>query len=101
MDKMQLIQKGKKAVSAFFRVRRGIKIFFACGTGISTGIYSFKVLYELTGHGLISLYYAILAGAATIVYALIFMEVMRRLIALLKKPGLKLYKKAVPEKENK
>ena len=99
MDKSKVLDRSKKAVTVFFRIRRGIKIYFALSTGISTGIVTFRQLFRLTEHIPISLYYAALAGAATTAFMLLILEITRHIIAKLKALGLKLYEKIKTFKE--
>lgn len=87
--KKRLFEKLIKAVTTVLKIRRGIKIFFAFGTGISMIAASYKALYDIIQYVPLSLYYAVLAGAATTAFTLLFMEIIRVLIGCLKKLGLK------------
>ncbi len=88
-----VFNKGKGAVIKALKIRRMIKIFFSFTAGISTAIYSYTQLYEVTQHRPISVYYAILAGAATTAFALLFMEIIRSITGGLKKTAIKLLDK--------
>ena len=90
-DKLKhLFDKLVKTVTKFMKVRRTIKIIFAFVMGVSTGIAFYRQLYKLIENRPLSVYYAVLGGAAATAFALLFMEVIRKLIGVLKKIGAKL-----------
>lgn len=97
-DKLKhLIDKLVKAVTKMLKVRRTVKIFFAFVMGVSTGIAFYRQLYKLIENRPLSVYYAVLAGAAATAFALLFMEIIRKLIGLLKKAGVKLISPKPPD----
>ena len=48
MDRKKAIDSSKKAVSVFFKIRRGFKIYIAFITGLLSGIEIYKQFYPLT-----------------------------------------------------
>lgn len=46
MDKKTAINGGKKAVYVFFKIRRWFKIYLAFATGILSGIYICRIVYD-------------------------------------------------------
>lgn len=101
MDKQKAIGKGKKAVSAYFKVRRWIKIYTAFATGVLSGIYTYRYVYELTEKKLYSAAMALLCAAFVTTMMLLIIELLRILVSKLKKLGIKIYEKLKSRKEEK
>ena len=98
--KGRLLAGSKKVVTKVLKIRRGMKIYFSFGAGVSTGIVTFRQLYGLTGAVWISLCFAALAGAATTAFMLLLLEITRKITASLTALGLKLLEKIKAKKEN-
>lgn len=62
MDKKKAIDRSKKAVSVFFQVRRGFKIYIAFITGLLSGIEIYKQFYPLTESRMMAVFFGILFG---------------------------------------
>jgi uncharacterized membrane protein len=86
MDGKSVFDKLKKAVAAFLRVRWYYKVFLACGTGVYTGLWTYRtvhVLPEWSDAG--ALAFAILKGVVATAFTLLVLFVIRTLIRLLVK----------------
>ena len=86
------LEKLKKAVAGFLRVRWYYKVFLACGTGVYTGLWTYRtvrVLPEWSDAG--ALAFAILKGVVATAFTLLVLFVIRTLIRLL----IKLFKRIV------
>ncbi|MBR1750635.1 MAG: hypothetical protein IJ740_07100 [Ruminococcus sp.] len=93
MDKDKALEKAKRYTSRFFLIRRIIRIVFAIGAGISSGIVTFRQAYDLTGRLPVSLAAAFMLGTFVAVFGVGLLELVRLIISLLKKLGLKILKK--------
>ena len=93
MDKKKAIDRSKKAVSLFFKIRRGFKIYISFVTGILSGIEIYKQFYPLTESRVIAVIFGILFGAFITAVMLLILEVIRKCVAFAKSKGLKLYEK--------
>ena len=79
-----IFDKLKKAVAGFLRVRWYYKVFLACGTGVYTGLWTYRkvhVLPEWSDAG--ALAFAILKGVVATAFTLLVLFVIRTLIRLL------------------
>ena len=79
-----VFDKLKKAVAGFLRVRWYYKVFLACGTGVYTGLWTYRtvrVLPEWSDAG--ALAFAILKGVVATAFTLLVLFVIRTLIRLL------------------
>ncbi|MBR1393263.1 MAG: hypothetical protein IJ561_05450 [Ruminococcus sp.] len=99
MDKKKVLDKSVKAVGKAMKIRRVLKQIFAFGTGISTGIATYRIILPITENKPYTVALAVLAGAATTAFALLFMEIIRLIIDKLKKAGLWLWDKRKPSKK--
>jgi hypothetical protein len=93
MDKKKAIDRSKKAVSIFFKIRRGFKIYISFVTGILSGIEIYKQFYPMTESRVISAVFGILFGAFITAIMLLILEVIRKCVAFAKAKGLKLFEK--------
>ena len=93
MDKKTAINGGKKAVSVFFKIRRWFKIYLAFATGIISGVYIYRIMYDATENRLRSVVPAVLCAAMITTVMLIIIELMHRAVSKLKKLGLKIFKR--------
>ena len=93
MDKKTAINGGKKAVYVFFKIRRWFKIYLAFATGILSGIYICRIVYDATENRLRSVLMAVLCAAMITAVMIIIIELMHRSVSKLKKLGLKIIKK--------
>ena len=92
MDKKKAIDRSKKAVSVFFKIRRGFKIYIAFITGLLSGIEIYKQFYPLTESRVIAVIFGILFGAFITAVMLLILELIRKCVAFAKAKGLKLFK---------
>ena len=104
MDKKKTAEHLKKAVTQFFSIRRGFKIYVAFATGIMSGIAIFGDIYEVTENTPYSVALSVLLGAFITAVMLLIMELIRTVIKKVQKVGtkqLEKYKerKSVDEKE--
>ena len=84
MNGKTAMDKLKKAVAAFLRVRWYYKVFLAFGTGVYTGLWTYRkvhVLPEWSNAG--ALAFAILKGVVATAFTLLVLFVVRQLIRLL------------------
>ena len=93
MDRKKAIDSSKKAVTVFFKIRRGFKIYIAFITGILTAVTLYRELFKLSENRPYSIALALLGGAFTTVMMLLIMEIIRLIIGKLKKAGLLLWEK--------
>ena len=93
MDRKKAIDSSKKAVTVFFKIRRGFKIYISFVTGILRGIEIYKQFYPLTESRVIAVIFGILFGAFITAVMLLILEVIRKCVAFAKSKGLKLYEK--------
>ena len=87
-------EKLKKAVFAFLRVRWYYKVFLAFGTGVYTGLWTYRkvrVLPEWSNSG--ALAFAVLKGLAATAFMLLVLFVIRTLIRLLIKLFMRIVKR--------
>ena len=89
MDKKKTIEQSKKAVTLFFRIRRGFKIYIAFVTGILSGIAIFGDIYEITENTPYSVALSVLLGAFITAVMLLIMELIRTAIKKVQKVGTK------------
>ena len=89
MDKKKTLESSKKAVSLFFRIRLGYKIYVSFITGILSGIEIYKIIYAISEDKMFSWALAILAGTIITVTMLLILKLMRICIAKLKMIGKK------------
>ena len=104
MDKKKAIENSKKAVSIFFRVRRGFKIFVAFAIGILSAVYVYKDIYAVKKDTLISVVLSVLLGVFITTVMLLTMKLTRIATDKAQKAGTKLYsgykeRKSSDEKE--
>ena len=90
MDKKQAIEHGKQAVTLFFRIRRGYKIYLAFATGILSALALYGELYHFCENRFYACALALLAGAFITAVMLLIMEVIRFFVTKAKKLGTKL-----------
>ena len=79
-----VFDKLKKAVAGFLRVRWYYKVFLAFGTGVYTGLWTYRtvhVLPEWSDAG--ALAFAILKGVVATAFTLLVLFVIRTLVRLL------------------
>ena len=79
-----VFDKLKKSVAGFLRVRWYYKVFLAFGTGVYTGLWTYRavhVLPEWSDAG--ALAFAILKGVVATAFTLLVLFVIRTLIRLL------------------
>lgn len=93
MDKKKAIDRSKKAVSIFFQIRRGFKIYISFVTGILSGIEIYKQFYPLTESRVIAVIFGILFGAFITSVMLLILEVIRKCVGIAKAKGMKLFEK--------
>ena len=98
MDKKKAIDRSKKAVSVFFKIRRGFKIYIAFITGLLSGIEIYKQFYPLTESRVIAVIFGILFGAFITAVMLLILEVIRKCVAFAKAKGLNLFEKVKERK---
>ena len=91
MDKKKAIDRSKKAVSIFFKIRRGFKIYISFVTGILSGIEIYKQFYPLTESSVISVIFGILFGTFITAVMLLILEVIRKCVGIAKAKGMKLF----------
>ena len=99
LDKKKVIDRSVKAVGRALKIRRTLKQIFAFGAGISTAIASYRIITPITENKPYTLTLAVLAGAATTAFALLFMEIIRLVTGKLKSVGIKLWDKLRPAKK--
>ena len=90
MDKKRAIERGKRAVRLFFRIRRGYKIYLAFATGILSALALYGELYHFCESRFYACALAVLAGAFITAVMLLIMEVIRFFVTKAKKLGTKL-----------
>ena len=90
MDKKRAIERGKRAVRLFFRIRRGYKIYLAFATGILSALALYGELYHFCESRFYACALAVLAGAFITAVMLLIMEVIRFFVTNAKKLGMKL-----------
>ena len=93
MDKKKAIDRSKKAITVFFKIRRGFKIYIAFITGILSGIEIYKQFYPMTESRVIAVIFAILFGAFITAVMMLILEVIRKCVSIAKAKGSKLYEK--------
>ena len=93
MDKKKAIDRSKKAVMVFFKIRRGFKIYIAFITGLLSGIEIYKQFYPLTESRVIAVIFGILFGAFITAVMLLILELIRKCVSIAKAKGLKLFEK--------
>jgi len=93
MDKKKTIDRSKKAVSIFFKIRRGFKIYISFVTGILSGIEIYKQFYPLTESRVIAVIFGILFGTFITAVMLLILEVIRKCVSIAKAKGMKLFEK--------
>ena len=97
MDKKRAIEHGKRAVTLFFRIRRGYKIYLAFATGILSAFALYKEVYHISENKPYSVALAALGGAFITTVMLLIMEIIQCIIRKGKsvgtKAGTKLLKK--------
>ena len=93
MDRKKAIDRSKKAVTVFFKIRRGFKIYIAFITGLLSGIEIYKQFYPITESRVIAVIFGILFGAFITAVMLLILEVIRKCVAFAKAKGLKKKKK--------
>ena len=79
-----IFDKLKKAVTTFLRVRWYYKVFLAFGTGVYTGMWTYRkvhVLPEWSDAG--ALDFAILKGVVATAFTLLVLFIIRTLVRLL------------------
>ena len=87
MEKKKTIENTKKAVTLFFRIRRGFKIFVAFSTGILSAVALYDEIYQISENKWFSVALALLAGAFITAVMLLIMEIIRTCIGKAKKIG--------------
>ena len=90
MDKKRAIERGKRTVRLFFRIRRGYKIYLAFATGILSALALYGELYHFCESRFYACALAVLAGAFITAVMLLIMEVIRFFVTNAKKLGMKL-----------
>ena len=98
MDRKKAIDRSKKAVTVFFKIRRGFKIYISFVTGILSGIEIYKQFYPMTERRVIAVIFGILFGAFITAVMLLILEVIRKCVAFAKAKGLKLFEKVKERK---
>ena len=93
MDKQKAINRSKKAVTVFFKIRRGFKIYIAFITGLLSGIEIYKQFYPITESRVIAVISAILFGAFITAIMLLILGLIRKCVAFAKSKGMKLFEK--------
>ena len=93
MDKKKAIDRSKKAVTVFFKIRRGFKIYISFVTGILSGIEIYKQFYPMTESRVIAVIFAILFGAFITAVMLLILKLIRKCVAFAKAKSLKLFEK--------
>jgi hypothetical protein len=93
MDRKKAIDSSKKAVTVFFKIRRGFKIYIAFITGILSGIEIYKQFYPITESRVIAVIFGILFGAFITAVMLLILEVIRKCVGIAKAKGMKLFEK--------
>ena len=93
MDKKNAIDRAKKAVSIFFKIRRGFKMYISFVTGILSGIEIYKQFYPMTESRVISAVFGILFGAFITAIMLLILELIRKCVGIAKSKGMKLFEK--------
>ena len=93
MDRKKAIDRSKKTITVFFKIRRGFKIYIAFITGILSGIEIYKQFYPLTESRVIAVIFGILFGAFITAVMLLILELIRKCVGIAKAKGLKLYEK--------
>ena len=99
MDKKKIFDHAKKAVAAFFRIRRGYKIYIAFATGIMSGIAIYGEIYEKVDNvpGAVAL--SVLLGIFITVAMLLVMDLIRWIIQKAGKAGTTLLSKYKERKQ--
>lgn len=98
MDRKKAIDSSKKAVTVFFKIRHGFKIYIAFITGLLSGIEIYKQFYPLTESRVIAVILGILFGAFITAVMLLILEVIRKCVGIAKAKGLKLFEKVKERK---
>lgn len=93
MDRKKAIDSSQKAVTVFFKIRRGFKIYISFVTGILSGIEIYKQFYPLTESRVIAVIFGIFFGAFITAVMLLILELIRKCVSIAKAKGLKLYEK--------
>ena len=84
MDKKKAFDKSKNVVSLFLRVRWWFKVFLAFGTGVWTGMWTYRKVHvqpDWSKPGAIG--FAILKGVVATAFTLLVLLAIRALIRLL------------------
>ena len=93
MDKKKAMEKSKKAVSVFFRIRRGFKIYSAFAIGIMSGIALYDDVYQHFQNRPYSVFLCVLAGVSITGVLLLLLRFKRFGIGKAKDAGLWLFGK--------
>ncbi len=91
MDKKKAWEKSKKAVSVFFRIRRGFLVYSAFSIGILSGITLYGEVYQHFRNKPYSVFLCVLAGVFITGAMLLLLKLKWFGIAKAKGAGLKLY----------
>lgn len=83
MDKKKALDKSKNAVSLFLRVRWWFKVFLAYGTGVWTGMWTYRKVHVQPGWSKLgAIGFAILKGVVATAFTLLVLLAIRSLIRL-------------------
>ena len=84
MNAKTTLDKLKKAVATFLRVRWYYKVFLAIGTGVYTGMWTYRKVHVLPEwSNSAALGFAVLKGVVATAFTLLVLFVIRTLIRLL------------------
>lgn len=93
MDKKKAVDKIKKAVSLFFRIRRGFKAYIAFATGVLSGIAVYGDIYEITENTPYSIAVSCLLGAFITSIMLLMLKLIWISIDKIKTIGIRILEK--------
>ncbi|MBQ8921958.1 MAG: hypothetical protein IJ060_07335 [Oscillospiraceae bacterium] len=93
MDRKKALERSKNAVTLFFRIRRGFKIYTAFATGVLSAVALYRELYRFSGNRFYAVALAVLAGAFVTAMMLLILEIIRTCIRKGKTIGEKLLRK--------
>lgn len=93
MDKTKAMEKSKKAVSVFFRIRRGFKIYSAFVIGIMSGIALYGEVYQHFQNKPYSVFLCVLAGVSITGIMLLLLRLKRFGMGKAKNAGLWMFEK--------
>ena len=93
MDKKKAFEHSKRAVTLFFKIRRGFKIYIAFATGVMSAIAVFEDIYDMTENTPYSVALSVLLGAFITAVMLLIMELIRIVVNKFKIIGAKLHEK--------